>query len=212
MLLTMTRGAVFVFGAEHNASRFWTYNSGADAYEAQSNYQSLLERAFSGGNRNPLNRPEISNIGNNWEKEGDKLPLSTFAGLATWIPERSAIQGNLPFATYFNLGNGDRYNYKGKKTAGAWYNMANQDRVPTYRWLVTEPETLTASDKIQPEFSHDDAYTGGSCLKLTGEATSTGTDIVLFQTAAYIECIGSLCQYCRKSGKEGNNATICMLF
>ncbi len=116
------------------------------------NYQALLERAFSGGNRNPLNRPEISNTGNNWEKEGDKLPLSTFAGLATWIPERSAIQGNLPFATYFNLGNGDRYNYKGKKTAGAWYNMANQDRVPTYRWLVTEPGTVTASVKFNRNF------------------------------------------------------------
>lgn len=192
---------------EHASSRFWSYNSGADAYEAQSNYQSLLERAFSGGNRNPLNRPEISNTGNNWEKEGDKLPLSTFAGLATWIPERSAIQGNLPFATYFNLGNGDRYNYKGKKTAGAWYNMANQDRVPTYRWLVTEPETLTASDKIQPEFSHDDAYTGGSCLKLTGEATSTGTDIVLFQTALTSSASGAYANIAVKSGKEGNNAT-----
>ncbi|WP_297928144.1 endo-beta-N-acetylglucosaminidase [uncultured Coprobacter sp.] len=192
---------------EHNASRFWTYNSGADAYEAQSNYQSLLERAFSGGNRNPLNRPEISDTGNNWEKQGDKLPLSTFAGLATWIPERSAIQGNLPFATYFNLGNGDRYNYKGKKTAGAWYNMANQDRVPTYRWLVTEPGTLTASDKIQPEFSHDDSYTGGSCLKLTGEATSTGTDIVLFQTALTSSASGAYANIAVKSGKDGNNAT-----
>lgn len=192
---------------EHASSRFWSYNSGADAYIAQTNYQALLERGFSGGNRNPLNRPEISNTGNNWEKEGDKLPLSTFAGLATWIPERSAIQGNLPFATYFNLGNGDRYNYKGKKTAGAWYNMANQDRVPTYRWLVTEPETLTASDKIQPEFSHDDAYTGGSCLKLTGEATSTGTDIVLFQTALTSSASGAYANIAVKSGKEGNNAT-----
>ena len=127
--------------------------------------------------------------------------------MATWIPERSAIQGNLPFATYFNLGNGDRYNYKGKKTAGAWYNMANQDRVPTYRWLVTEPETLTASDKIQPEFSHDDAYTGGSCLKLTGEATSTGTDIVLFQTALTSSASGAYANIAVKSGKEGNNAT-----
>ena len=85
--------------------------------------------------------------------------------------------------------------------------MANQDRVPTYRWLVTEPETLTASDKIQPEFSHDDAYTGGSCLKLTGEATSTGTDIVLFQTALTSSASGAYANIAVKSGKEGNNAT-----
>lgn len=192
---------------EHASSRFWSYNSGADAYIAQTNYQALLERGFSGGNRNPLNRPAISNNGNEWENTDEVPGLSTFAGLATWIPERSAIQGNLPFATYFNLGNGDRYNYKGKKTAGAWYNMANQDRVPTYRWLVTEPETLTASDKIQPEFSHDDAYTGGSCLKLTGEATSTGTDIVLFQTALTSSASGAYANIAVKSGKEGNNAT-----
>ena len=187
---------------EHNTSRFWSYNSGADAYDAQSNYQALLERAFSGGNRNPLNRPEISNTGNNWEKEGDKLPLSTFAGLATWIPERSAIQGNLPFATYFNLGNGDRYNYKGKKTAGPWYNMGNQDRVPTYRWLVTQSGTETVSSDVQPEFSHDDAYTGGSCLKLTGKATSAGTDIVLFKTNLTASSTGSLCQCCCKERKR----------
>lgn len=192
---------------EHASSRFWSYNSGADAYIAQTNYQALLERGFSGGNRNPLNRPAVSNSGNNWEADAGKLPLSTFAGLATWIPERSAIQGNLPFETYFNLGNGDRYNYKGKKTAGSWYNMANQDIVPTYRWLVTEPGTLTASTKIQPEFSHDDAYTGGSCLKLTGEATSTGTDIVLFQTSLTSSSSGAYANVAVKSGKEGNNAT-----
>lgn len=192
---------------EHNTSRFWSYNSGADAYDAQSNYQALLERAFSGGNRNPLNRPAISNTGNNWEKEGDKLPLSTFAGLATWIPERSAIQGNLPFATYFNLGNGDRYNYKGKKTAGSWYNMSNQDRVPTYRWLVTQAGTETVSTDIQPEFSHDDAYTGGSCLKLTGKATSAGTDIVLFKTNLTASSTGAYASVAVKSGKEGSNET-----
>lgn len=192
---------------EHASSRFWSYNSGADAYIAQTNYQALLERGFSGGNRNPLNRPAISNNGNEWENTDEVPGLSTFAGLASWIPERSAIQGKLPFATYFNLGNGDRYNYKGKKTAGAWYNMANQDCVPTYRWLVTEPGTLTASDKIQPEFSHDDAYTGGSCLKLTGEATATGTDIVLFKTSLISSASGAYANIAVKSGKEGNNAT-----
>lgn len=192
---------------EHSSSRFWSYNTGADAYIAQSNYQALLERGFSGGNRNPLNRPAISNTGNKWEADGDTPALSTFAGLATWIPERSAIQGNLPFATYFNLGNGDRYNYKGKKTAGPWYNMANQDRVPTYRWLVAEQGTQTASAKIQPEFSHDDAYTGGSCLKLTGKGTSTGTDIVLFKTSLAVNTSGAYANVAVKSGKEGSNAT-----
>jgi endo-beta-N-acetylglucosaminidase D len=192
---------------EHASSRFWSYNSGADAYEAQSNYQALLERGFSGGNRNPLSRPAISNTGNNWEWDGTTPPLSTFAGLATWIPERSAIQGNLPFGTNFNIGNGDRYNYKGKKTAGSWYNMGNQDIVPTYRWLVVNGGTSTASTAIQPEFSHDDAYTGGSCLKLTGKSSATSTDIVLFKTQLTSSSTSPYAKIAVKSGVAGDKAT-----
>ena len=167
---------------EHAQSRFWSYNTGGNAQERMSNYQTLLERGFSGGKRNPADRPAISNLGNNWEWSGTKAPLSTFAGLASWIPERSAIDGKLPFSTYFNTGAGEVYTYKGKKTAGSWYNMSNQDIVPTYRWLVYDGGTTNVSDKVQPEFTYEDSYTGGSCLKLTGKGTASATDIVLYKT------------------------------
>lgn len=167
---------------EHAQSRFWSYNTGGNAQERMSNYQTLLERGFSGGKRNPADRPAISNLGNNWEWSGTKAPLSTFAGLASWIPERSAIDGKLPFSTYFNTGAGEVYTYKGKKTAGSWYNMSNQDIVPTYRWLVYDGGTTNVSDKVQPEFTYEDSYTGGSCLKLTGKASASSTDIVLYKT------------------------------
>ncbi|WP_455049962.1 GEVED domain-containing protein [Hoylesella nanceiensis] len=167
---------------EHAQSRFWSYNTGGNAQERMSNYQTLLERGFSGGKRNPADRPEISRFGNNWEWSGTKAPLSTFAGLASWIPERSAINGKLPFSTYFNTGAGEVYTYKGKKTAGSWYNMSNQDIVPTYRWLVYDGNTTNVSDKVQPEFTYEDSYTGGSCLKLTGKGTASSTDIVLYKT------------------------------
>ena len=167
---------------EHAQSRFWSYNTGGNAQERMSNYQTLLERGFSGGKRNPADRPAISNLGNNWEWSGTKAPLSTFAGLASWIPERSAIDGKLPFSTYFNTGAGEVYTYKGKKTAGSWYNMSNQDIVPTYRWLVYDGGTENVSTNVQPEFTHEDSYTGGSCLKLTGKGTASATDIVLYKT------------------------------
>lgn len=167
---------------EHAQSRFWSYNTGGNAQERMSNYQMLLERGFSGGKRNPADRPAISRFGNNWEWSGTTPPLSTFAGLATWIPERSAIKGTLPFSTYFNTGAGEVYTYKGKKTAGSWYNMSNQDIVPTYRWLVYDGGTTNVSDKVQPEFTYEDSYTGGSCLKLTGKASASSTDIVLYKT------------------------------
>ena len=166
---------------EHKDSRFWSYNSGAGAMNQQANYQAFLERAFSGGNRNPLKRPAINEDGNKMEWSGTTPPLSTFAGFSTWIPERSTVQGKFPFATNFNLGNGDRYNYRGKMASGAWYNMSAQDVVPTYRWLVVNAGQMTASDAITASFSHEDSYNGGSCLQLKGDA-SKATDIILYKT------------------------------
>ena len=187
---------------EHAQSRFWSYNTGGNAQERMSNYQMLLERGFSGGKRNPADRPEISRFGNNWEWSNGVAPLSNFAGLATWIPERSAINGKLPFSTYFNTGAGEVYTYKGKKTAGSWYNMSNQDIVPTYRWLVYDGNTTNVSSKVQPEFTYEDSYTGGSCLKLTGKASASSTDIVLYKTHLTGTSGAIKAQVAIKTGKE----------
>jgi len=190
---------------EHAESRFWSYNTGGDAMSRMSNYQEYLERAFSGGNRNPLSRPEIKNYGNEVEAQGGNPPLASFAGLASWIPERTAISGNLPFATHFNTGNGERYNYKGKKTAGSWYNMSSQDVVPTYRWMVVKPETEVASTDVQPSFTNEDAYTGGAALRLKGVNNANATDVVLFKTNLTPSKGKVVAKVAIKTGKEGNN-------
>ena len=187
---------------EHGDSRFWSYNSGSDALNAQYNYQRLLERGFSGGNRSPLNRPNITNKGHQWEGEN---ALKNFCGLASFIPERSAIQGNLPFLTHFNLGNGERYNYKGKKTAGTWYNMANQDVVPTYRWLVYGEGTETVSNALQPEFTHIDSYNGGSCLQLRGLSSASGVDVVLFRTDLNVSAANPIAKVALKTKQAGES-------
>ena len=198
---------------EHAQSRIWSYNNGKDVYDQQTHYQDVLERLMSGGNRNPLSRPAVSNSGNNWENVCDEYgevitpALSTYAGLATWIPERSSVFGNLPFATNFNLGNGDRYSYKGKKTAGTWYNMSTQDVVPTYRWLVVKPGTKTVSTDIQPSFTHEDQYIGGSSLRLTGKATAEGTDVVLYKTDLNVSAANPYVVVAVKNGKTGTNAS-----
>ena len=44
---------------EHKVSRFFQYTIGSNLMDMQSNYQTLLEKAFSGSNRNPLNRPAL---------------------------------------------------------------------------------------------------------------------------------------------------------
>ena len=168
---------------EHGQSRFMSYNTGDGQFDTQGNYQRLLERGFSGGYRNPASRPVVSDQNLSWERTATAEALETFAGLAEWIPERSAIQGNLPFGTYFTLGNGDRYFYKGKKSyAGNWYNMGAQDVVPTYRWLIYNTGTTTTANNIEVNYTHLDAYTGGSCIELTGKSNSTGNDIILYKT------------------------------
>ena len=188
---------------EHAESRFWSYNTGGDALSRMSNYQEYLERAFSGGNRNPLLRPEIRDDGNEVEAHGGTPALKTFAGLASWIPERTAISGKLPFATHFNMGNGELYNYKGKKTAGSWYNMSSQDVVPTYRWLVVNAGTETASTAIQPSLTNEDAYTGGACLSLKGVSNAGATDVVLYKTNLTPSKGKVVAKVAIKTGKEG---------
>ena len=185
MNTTSTNEMNLCLWGEHDQSRFFQYTVGTSLMNIQENYQQLLERSFSGGNRHPLNRPALKNSGNKFQgtaEEFDKQ-MVTFGGLATMIPEHSSIQGNLPFQTNFCLGNGDSYFYKGKISAGSWYNMSQQDIVPTYRWLLTPKNDMTkASSDIDVRFVHEDSYIGGSSLRLTG-ATASGCDLVLYHTA-----------------------------
>lgn len=161
---------------EHNMSRWYSYNQGKDAIEFEHNLQELFERTISGGYKNPAKLPSI-NSGSDWGSR-----LASFPGMAHWIAERSTVQGKLPFYTYFNIGSGERYNYKGKKTAGSWYNMSSQDMVPTYRWLVYEAGTEKVSTDLTPSFSLNDSYIGGSSLLLKGKASTTGSDLILYRT------------------------------
>lgn len=185
---------------EHGQSRFFSNSAGSDAYERQFNYQNLLETGFSGTAQNPANL-----IGRESKFEDWGGGLEGFVGLANWIPERSAIQGDLHFQTHFTLGNGDRYYYKGKKShAGEWYNIGSQDIVPTYRWLVYDAGTTTTTENIIPDYNFKDAYIGGTSLQLKGVATATGTDVVLYKTALTNAGTNAYAKVAVKSLKEGN--------
>ena len=195
-----------VLWGEHSNSRFWSYNVGNDAQDFQANYQALLERAMSGGNRNPANRPTMQNTGNSWSWSGTTPPLSTFGGFATYFPERSAIQGKLPFHSYFSTGIGEVYAYKGKITQGNWYNLSTQDIVPTYRWLQYRAGTTTPTAILNPAFTIEDAYMGGSCLKLTGTGSGSA-DLILFRTALTGNSGQPYAKIAVKTGKDNETAT-----
>lgn len=171
-----------VLWGEHNESRLHSYNQGNDAIDYADNYQKLQERFFSGGYRNPATRPVATNYADWMNADQSQDGLRTFQGLAEYVPERTALQGNLPFTTFFNTGSGQRYNYKGKKTAGPWYNLGTQDYQPTYRWLVYDMGTNEAikDGNGVPEYTIADAYTGGTCLRLTN---TQAVDIQLYRCA-----------------------------
>ena len=192
---------------EHDQSRVWSYNKGNSPQQLMANYQTLLERAFSGGYRNPANRPAVVNVGNSLEAQGSNPALHNFAGMATWIPEQSTIQGKLPFSTFFNIGNGERYVYKGKKTAGSWYNMSNQDLVPTYRWLVYRSETTNVSNAIDAQFTNTDAYMGGSCLQVKGKTTDGNADLILYKTLLEGNGGNIVAKLAVKNGKGAMNSS-----
>ena len=136
-----------------------------------------------------------------------------FAGIAEWIPERSAIHGDMHFLTHFTLGNGDRYFYKGKKSyAGSWYNMSSQDLVPTYRWLCLKSNTSDqVSNDINVNYTHLDAYTAGSCIELTGKSTSTGTDIVLYKTSLNVAGSAPYAKIAVKTLKEAKTSDLYLI-
>lgn len=193
---------------EHKVSRIFQYTIGNSLMELQSNYQELLEKVFSGSNRTPLNRPAISSMPGAFQiapSVGTANQLNNFCGLAEFIPERTAIQGDLPFNTNFTLGNGDFYAYKGKKTLGSWYNMGQQDYVPTYRWVIYNTGTETLSTDIKAEFTHEDAYIGGSALRLKGTPTSTGADVWLYRAKLNVSAGNPKAKIAVKTGVEGSN-------
>ncbi len=194
---------------EHDISRLFQFTIGNTLPELQSNYQMMLERFFSGGYENPANRPTdftghyVYDPSNETSKITAEQQLNNFPGMASFIPERTAIQGKLPFNTHFSLGNGDFYAYKGKKTLGSWYNMGQQDYVPTYRWLLYQANTKNVSTNLDVAFTHSDAYIGGSALQLTSSSTNTGTDVILYRTKLDVSAANAKATVALKSGKEG---------
>lgn len=195
---------------EHDQSRFYQFRIGSDPISVQQNYQLLLEKAFTGAHRNPLTRPAISNSWGEFQvadPDQADMQLNNSPGFASMVPERTVNHGVLPFETHFNLGNGENYFYNGKVTNGSWYNMSMQDIVPTYRWLITKKGDIkTASTDISAKFTHEDAYVGGSSLRLTG-ATTSGADLVLYRTKVAVS-EGSVKATLALKGAKGTNLSV----
>lgn len=176
--------SIGLWGA-HSENMFWESRGeqGSDAASKQRAYMERVERWFTGGTRNPLTCPPVSDDMSYNAKNYD------FFGMSSFMSARSSLSWDLaaePFVTHFNLGNGRFFNFRGKRqNALEWYNLGVQDHLPTWRWLFTKGAIADGASAVparglDAEFTWDDAYFGGSCVRVFG--TTDDEYLYLFKT------------------------------
>lgn len=169
--------SIGMWGA-HSHNMFWegrgSFGSTVDA--TQAGYLDKCERWYTGGSHNPAIKQAIKTIRSHH-------PVADWAGISSMVSERSVLNWEIasePFCTFFNLGNGKFFNMMGDRVSdNEWYSIGIQDYLPTWRywfaptWKGGQGEgmanSLSASDQtMNATFTWDDAYFGGSCLKVIG--------------------------------------------
>ena len=170
--------SIVVWGAhDRNQLYISSTEGGQSDYAVQNEYQKKQEMLFSGGNRNVLNMPALTDA----NVTSSFSDLQNWHGYATAVIERSTLD-ELPFVTRFNLGNGRFFNKNGVTTWDhKWYNYGMQDLLPTWRWWVDNGDGKTVpADAVNLDFCYDDAWFAGSCLKIHG--ATNRSDVRLFAT------------------------------
>ena len=174
-LLKNHRISIGLWGA-HSQNMFFESRGekGSDAETKQRTYMLRTERWFSSGSRNPVNSIAINNSLNYNADNTD------FAGMSAMMTARSSMSWDLtqePLITYFNLGNGKFFNYGGvRKNDRPWANVGVQDYLPTWRWwfaskLLGRTAADVPANGLDAEFVWDDAYMGGSTVRVHGSTS-----------------------------------------
>lgn len=183
-LLPDQRVSIGLWGA-HSQNMFWESRAelGSSDEMKQFAYLRRTECYFGGGNRNPVITPSIV------DKHQYTAYNPTWHGMAAFMTARSPLSWDLaeePFITYFNLGNGKFFNLNGeRKTSTPWYNVGMQDYLPTWHFwfankLLGRNATDVPAEGLDAQFVWDDAYFGGSTLKIFG--TTANEYLHLFKT------------------------------
>lgn len=181
--------SIGLWGA-HSQNMFWESRGekGSSSDVKQRTYMLRTERWFTGGTRNPVNCPEVTN---SMKYNADNY---TFHGMSSFMTARSTLSWNIgeePFVTYFNLGNGKFFNWNGvRQHDKEWYNIGVQDYLPTWRWwftteLLGRDAQYVAINGLDAEFVWDDAWMGGSTMHIFGSTTEEY--LHLFKTQFAVE-------------------------
>lgn len=102
-------------------------------------------------------------------------------GMSHYFTDKTAIT-QLPFVTNFNTGSGQFFAVEGNRQSHkSWNNRSLQDILPTWRWLIE-------GTPISVQFDWNQAYTGGSSLKVSGELNGNeSSHIKLYKTKLPVE-------------------------
>ena len=177
--------SVGIWGA-HNKNMIWqgSISDGSAPLAIQKCYLRKCEQFFTGGTQNPVNDIAITNelcTGN-----------AGFFGVSKLVAAKSALSWTtnnyFPFISYLNLGVGKFFNNEGETTFDSeWYNIGMQDHLPTWRWWITDEYMARSTGNVPSDmhatFTFDDAWFGGSCIKLTFDNSVSGWRYIqLFKT------------------------------
>lgn len=206
--------SIGLWGA-HSENMFWESRGekGSEPDVKQRTYMLRTERWFTGGTRNPANCPAVSN---SMKYNADNF---NYHGMSSFMTARSSLKWDLgeeAFITYFNLGNGKYFNWQGvRQHDKAWYNIASQDYLPTWRWwfskeLLSGEADNVPAEGLDAEFTWDEAYVGGSSVRVFG---STADEYLhLFKTEYALQAGDVITmRYKLKSGKTKMNLVLTAL-
>lgn len=164
--------SIGLWGA-HSINMLWNerFANGGSELAKQQTYQKCVEQWFGNGPRNPAIQltPTLNR---------NHRPSDTWAGMSSMMSERSTINHVIKdesFVTFFNIGNGFFFNWRGERqNSNPWHNIGVQDFMPTWRfWFAPQfcQKNVTAgTTSLDADFIWEDAYMGGSCLRITGSA------------------------------------------
>ncbi len=210
-LLSTTRYSIGLWGA-HSANMFFEsrHEKGSDPLVKQATYLMRTERWFTGGTRNPLTCPDFVETGN---YNADNY---SFHGMAKMMSARSPLCWDLneePFITYFNLGNGQYFNWQGERQHDRqWYNIGVQDYLPTWRYyfsskILGHQASNVPTNTLDAEFNWDEAYVGGSAMRIFGSTTTEYLHLFKTQFALQAGDVITL-RYKLKSGRTRANLVL----
>ena len=158
----------------HRHNMFWQGRNanGSIPENQQRLYLNTCERWYTNWERNPAIRHAVNNA------PGFR-PYDGWCGISSMMSARSVLSWNVntePFYTFFNIGNGRFFNWHGNRVSdNPWYSIGIQDYLPTWRWWFApsfmDGNVTAGSTNLAADFTWDDAYFGGSCVKVEGSTT-----------------------------------------